>query len=178
MTDATPGDPTPVDPARGGTELVVRTPISAPAATVWRVVTDWERQGEWILGTRVRLAGAGDGRRLGARFVAVTGVGPFGFSDPMEVVEWTPPRRCVVAHRGHVVRGDGVFEVHEQGPRRCEFVWTERLQLPFGALGRIGWPLVRPAFRAGVAHSLRRLARICETVDEPGTSSDEGARDG
>ena len=45
-----------------------------------------------------------------------TGVGPVGFTDPMEVVEWDPPRRCVVAHLGRVVRGDGVFEVTELGP--------------------------------------------------------------
>lgn len=155
-------------------ELVLRVPIAAPASTVWHVVTDWERQGEWILATRVTLDGPGDGRRLGARFAAVTGIGPLGFTDPMEVVEWDPPRRCVVAHRGRVVRGDGVFEVIELGPRRSEFVWTERLALPLGALGRVGWPLVRPAFRAGVAQSLRRLARRCEDRHRAGTGSGDG----
>jgi hypothetical protein len=143
-------------------ELVVAVDIAAPAATVWDVVTDWPAQGEWILGTRVTVDGAGDGRRLGARFSAYTGIGPLGFTDPMQVTEWDPPRRCVVGHLGRVVRGDGVFEVLELGPQRSRFVWTERLQLPLGALGRAGWPLVRPGFRAGVAWSLRRMARICE----------------
>ena len=144
------------------TELVVPVDIAAPAATVWQVVTDWPAQGQWILGTRVSMDGPGDGRRLGARFVAVTGIGPVGFTDPMEVVEWDPPRRCVVAHLGRVVRGDGVFEVAELGASRSRFLWTERLELPLGPLGRLGWPLVRPAFRTGVEYSLRRLARLCE----------------
>jgi hypothetical protein len=143
-------------------ELVVPVDIDAPAATVWDVVTDWSAQGEWILGTRVTVQGTDGARRLGGRFVAFTGVGPVGFTDPMEVVEWDPPRRCVVAHLGRVVRGDGVFEVTELGPARSRFLWTERLELPLGALGRVGWPLVRPAFRLGVEQSLRRLGRICE----------------
>lgn len=150
------------------TELVVPVDIEAPAATVWHVVTDWERQGEWILGTRVTVTSSGDPRRLGARFAAFTGVGPLGFNDPMEVTEWDPPRRCVVTHHGRVVRGDGVFEVDELGPQRSRFRWSERLELPLGAVGAAGWPLVRPAFRAGVAHSLGRLARLCEARHRSG----------
>lgn len=144
------------------TELLVTVPVAAPAATVWHVVTDWPGQREWIMGTRVAVQGPGDGRRLGARLDAFTGIGPVGFTDPMEVVEWDPPRRCVVTHLGRVVRGDGIFEVAELGPAHSEFRWTERLELPLGAFGRVGWPLVRPAFRSGVEFSLRRLARLCE----------------
>jgi len=154
-------------------ELVVPVQIAAPADTVWQVVTDWPAQGQWILGTRVTVRGPGDGRRLGARFDAFTGVGPVGFSDPMEITEWEPPRRCVVTHHGRVVRGDGVFEVVPLGPDRAEFVWTERLDLPLGAVGRLGWPLVRPAFRSGVGYSLRRLAQLCE-ASHRGMRSDGG----
>jgi hypothetical protein len=151
-------------------ELTVPVDVHAPAATVWQVVTDWEGQGEWILGTRVTVPEAGDGRRLGARFSAFTGIGPVGFTDPMEVVEWDPPRRCVVAHRGRVVRGDGVFEVLELGPERSRLLWSERLELPLGRLGTAGWPLVRPALRAGVGYSLRTLARICEARHRTGAA--------
>jgi hypothetical protein len=37
-------------------------------------------------------------------------------------------------------------------------VWTELLDLPFGALGRLGWPVVAPAVRAGLRLSPRRFA--------------------
>lgn len=152
------------------TELTVPVDVAAPPELVWRAVTDWPGQGEWMLGTRVEIEGSGDARDVGGRFRAFSGVGPLGFWDPMEVVEWVEPdrpsdsgvRRCVVRHRGRVVRGDGVFEVVELGPDRCRFLWGERLDLPLGVVGRLGWPLVRPAFRAGVLWSLRRMAGQCE----------------
>lgn len=143
-------------------ELTVPVDVAAPAEAVWRTVTDWPGQGEWMLGTKVRVDGPGDGRRLGARLTAVTGIGPLGVRDQMEIVEWDPPRRCVVRHLGKVVRGDGVFEVVELGPGRARFLWSELLDLPLGLLGRLGWPLVRPLFRFGVKVSLDRMARVCE----------------
>ncbi|MFC4949495.1 SRPBCC family protein [Pseudonocardia sp. GCM10023141] len=146
----------------GRAELELTVDIGAPAELVWHTVTDWPAQGEWMLGTRVEVVGAGDGRRAGARLRAVTGVGPLAFTDPMEIVEWAPPHRCVVRHHGNVVRGGGTFEVRELGPQRARFVWGEQLDLPLGALGRLGWPVVRPAFRAGVQQSLRKLAQVCE----------------
>ncbi len=136
--------------------------VDAPAEVVWRAATDWEGQGEWMLGTRVRVDGAGDGRGPGATLSAVTGVGPLGFIDPMEIVEWDPRSGASVRHLGRVVRGDGVFEVVELGPQRSRFLWTELLDLPLGAVGRVGWPIVRPVFRLGVERSLRRMARLCE----------------
>jgi len=143
-------------------ELTVPVDVAAPPDAVWGKVTDWERQGDWMLGTRVRTLGEGDGRRLGATLEAVTGLGPLGVTDRMEIVEWTPPRRCVVRHLGRVVRGDGVFEVVPLGADRARVLWSELLDLPLGRLGALGWRVLRPAFGAGVAYSLRRMARQCE----------------
>jgi hypothetical protein len=143
-------------------ELTVPVDVNAPAEAVWLAVTDWVGQGEWMLGTRVSVTSPGDGRNLGATLSAFSGIGPVGFTDTMEIVEWAPPRRCVVRHLGKVVQGDGVFEVVELGPERARFLWTELLDLPLGPLGRLGWPVVRPAFRLGVEQSLHRMARLCE----------------
>jgi hypothetical protein len=142
--------------------LTVPVDVAAPAGVVWHTVTDWERQGEWMLGTRVEVTSPGTGRRLGATLRAVTGIGPLGFTDPMEIVEWDPPHRCVVRHTGRVVRGDGVFEVVLLAAGRSRFLWSELLDLPLGVAGRVGWALARPVARAGVLLSLRRLARRCE----------------
>jgi len=143
-------------------ELTVPVDVNAPVEAVWRTITDWPGQGDWMLGTRVQVVGEGDGRELGAELRAVTGIGPLGVVDTMEIVEWDPPKRCVVRHTGAVVQGDGVFEVVELGPERARFLWSELLDLPLGPLGRAGWPLVRPVFRAGVAASLRKMAGQCE----------------
>jgi hypothetical protein len=76
----------------------------------------------------------------------------------MEIVEWEPPRLVRVVHTGRVVRGGGVFEVLSLPEGRSRFVWREELELPLGAVGRAGFALVRPAFAAGIDHSLRRFA--------------------
>ena len=147
--------------------LPVPVEVDAPADAVWAYVTDWERQGEWMLGTRVRVTG-GDGRGVGTTLRAVTGVGPLGVPDTMEGVEFVAPAdgtpgRAAVRHTGRVIRGDGYFEVTPLGPQRSRFTFTELIDLPLGALGRLGWPLVRPVIRAGFVASLRRMAdRVAE----------------
>ncbi|TDP93809.1 polyketide cyclase/dehydrase/lipid transport protein [Labedaea rhizosphaerae] len=142
-------------------ELVELVRVAAPAEMVWAAVTDWPRQGEWMLATAVRVTG-GSGRGAGSTLAARTGVGPLGFTDHMEITSWQPPVRCEVRHTGKVVCGTASFEVRPVGASTSELVWTERLDLPLGALGRVGWPLVRPGFRLGVRYSLRRFAKFAE----------------
>jgi len=141
--------------------LVLTVPVAAPAAEVFAGAVDWDAQGSWMLGTRVRGT-AQRGVGVGGGIEAFTGLGPLGFLDTMEITRWEPPRLCHVRHTGRVVRGTGAFEVEERGPDAAVFVWREDLDLPLGVLGRIGWPLVRPLFAAGVQLSLRRFARWVE----------------
>jgi uncharacterized protein YndB with AHSA1/START domain len=138
-------------------ELVVTQDVNAPAERVWSVLVDWDRHGEWMLGTR-----ASGGAAVGEEIEAFTGVGRVGFLDRMTIVVWEPPHRAVVRHTGRVVRGSGAFEVREVSQGRSQVVWSEWIYLPLGALGRAGWPLVRLLLRAGVSFSLRRLARYVE----------------
>lgn len=139
--------------------LELRVDVDATPETVWAAITDWERQSEWILGTSTRVV-RGDGRSVGSRIAAFTGVGPVGFTDTMEITEWDEPRRCAVLHTGPVVRGTGLFAVAPRGDA-ATFVWSEEVELPLGAVGRLGWPLVRPGFVWGLRRSLDRFARFC-----------------
>jgi hypothetical protein len=108
----------------------------------------------------------GDGRGVGGRLAATTGVRLCGrrrgVLDTMEIARWEPPRLVEVRHTGRVIRGSGVFEVRPRGAR-SSLVWTEGFELPLGRLGRLGWPLVRPFVRAGLRSSLRRYARVAGT---------------
>ena len=141
--------------------LVLTVDVDAPSEQTWAGATDWAGQGEWMLGTRVRPTDQG-GQGVGGGIEAFTGVGPLGFLDRMEITLWEPPRRCHVRHLGRVVRGTGAFEVEPLPRDRSRFVWREDLDLPLGLLGRLGWPVVRPAFAYGVQLSLRRFARWVE----------------
>lgn len=137
--------------------IAVEVPVAAPVEQTWAAATDWDRQGEWMLGTRVRGTAQG-GQGVGGRIEAFTGLGRLGFLDTMEITAWEPPYRCAVRHTGRVVRGTASFEVQPRGTGSV-FVWTEDLDLPLGLLGRLGWPLVRPLFLLGLRHSLRRFSR-------------------
>lgn len=142
-------------------DITISVDVDAPIEATWAAVTDWERQGEWMLGTAVRVTG-GDGVSVGSELSATTGVGPLGVTDTMEIVGWDPPHRATVRHTGRVVRGSGVFAVTERAGGST-FHWEERLDLPLGVLGALGWPVVAPAFRAGLRLSLNRLARSIES---------------
>lgn len=139
-------------------ELVVTQEVAAPAERTWEVLTDWAVHDQWMLLTR-----AEGGREQGAEIRAFTGIGPVGFLDTMTITVWEPPRRAVVRHTGRVVRGSGAFEVEVIDAHRSRVVWSEWVLLPFGALGALGWRLVRPALRWFVQVSLRRLATRVES---------------
>ncbi len=136
--------------------------IDAPPERVFAALVDWSSQGAWMLGTRVRQTGPATGgadQGVGVTVAAFTGIGPLGFLDTMVVSEWDPPRRCAVRHTGRVVRGVGAFEVTPLPHGRSRFAMIEHLEVPGGALGALGFRLVRPLFTAGIALSLRRFAR-------------------
>lgn len=138
-------------------ELVLTQVVRAPAGQVWDALTDWEAHDRWMLLTR-----AEGGHAVGDTIAAFTGVGPVGILDTMTITVWEPPTLAVVRHTGRVVRGSGSFEVQPLGERCSRVVWSEWVDLPFGLLGRVCWPVARPVVRAGVGASLRRLARYVE----------------
>jgi hypothetical protein len=129
------------------TRIELRVAVDAPATRTWAALTDWDRQGEWMLGTRVRVT-AGDGAGVGSELTAFTGIGPVGFTDTMRITAWEPPLRCAVDHTGRLVRGTGEFLVVPHGAR-SELVWAEDVALPLNL-----------AFAPGVKLSLLRFARF------------------
>lgn len=144
-------------------DLEVAVPVAATAERAFAAITDWPAQGRWMLGTRVWVE-RGSGLAPGDGLAAFTGIGKLGFLDTMTITEVTAELVTVV-HTGKVVRGTGWMGVRSRGDA-VEFVWGEQVELPLGALGRIGWAVVvKPLLAAAVAFSLRRLARLVEEGD-------------
>jgi hypothetical protein len=142
-------------------EIVLASLVDASVESTWAAVTDWERQGEWMLGTSVRVLSdspSGEGARLEAR----TGAGPLAVVDTMRITAWEPPHRCQVEHLGRIVRGSAAFEVEQVADGRSRILWSEWLDLPLGLAGQYGFMLGRPLFEAGVRLSLQRFARWVE----------------
>ncbi|TYP86799.1 SRPBCC family protein [Blastococcus xanthinilyticus] len=142
-------------------EVTRRVDVDAAPERVWAALTAWTRQGEWMVATDVETVG-GPAQGVGGRLAARTGL-PLpggrhvGLLDTMVITEWDPPRRVVVQHTGRLVRGPGIFVIEPRGAHST-FVWTERLWLPYGLLGQVGWVLVKPFALLGIDLSLRRFA--------------------
>jgi hypothetical protein len=142
-------------------ELVERIDVEAAPEQVWAALTDWARQGEWMLATDVETVG-GPAQGLHGRLAARTGL-PLpggrhvGLLDTMIITKWDPPRLVEVQHTGRLIRGPGIFEIEPRG-EHATFVWTERLWLPYGLLGQAGFFLAKPFVVLGLRRSLRRFA--------------------
>jgi uncharacterized protein YndB with AHSA1/START domain len=144
-------------------DLVERIDVDAPPERVWALLTDWERQGEWMLLTDVRTVG-GPAQRLHGRLAARTGLPlpggrRLGILDTMIITKWEPPHLVEVQHTGRIVRGPGTFEVQPRG-EHSTVVCTEVWYLPYGYLGVAGWFLARPLVVRGLRTSLQRLAAL------------------
>lgn len=137
----------------------VTVPVDSERA--FSELVDAEGQGRWMFGTTIYpVDGAAASPSVGSRLVAFTGIAGLGILDVMEVTEHVPGQRWVVAHHGRVIRGSGIFTVEPRTGNQCVVRWTEDLELPFGILGRIGWPLVRPGVKWGLQHSLKKFAAL------------------
>jgi hypothetical protein len=150
------------DAARPGAGEVTATVIvKAPAEVVFGAFIEWERQGEWIPFTRVRVV-EGDGGE-GSAIEAISQLGPAVLRDQMRVVELDPPRIVRVVHYGRVLRGPGVLRCTPLAGGRTQVVWHEWLHLPGGGLGRLAWPVLWPGSKISLSAALRRFARLVET---------------
>jgi carbon monoxide dehydrogenase subunit G len=149
-------------------QVSISVRVRSTAPDVWTALTDWESQSTWITATKVRTVG-GDGRGVGGRIEAFTGLGGLGFLDTMIVDEWQPPTRCVVRHTGSVVRGTGAFEIVQAANLAdgSTLTWQENLEIPGGRLGAIGYAVVRPVVEYLVLRSLKRFARLVERRAQP-----------
>ncbi|RYJ07188.1 MAG: SRPBCC family protein [Actinomycetales bacterium] len=97
------------------TQEVPSAPDDAFAA-----LTEWQRHGDVVPFTSVRITDTG--------FVARTAVGPLGFDDVMDVVEWTPPHAFRIEKRGRMVKGWATVTVVPHGSGSL-VSWTEAVHV-------------------------------------------------
>lgn len=149
----------------GAFEVTATVIVKAPVARVFEALTAWERQGDWIPFTTVRVVD-GDGGE-GSRIEAVTAVGPAELRDQMLVTRLDRPYEVQVMHDGRVLRGPGVMRCTPLGEARTQVVWHEWFQLPGGVLGRVAGSVLWPGSKAGLTQALRRFARLVESGELP-----------
>jgi hypothetical protein len=154
------------DPAQPGAgEVTASVVVQASTERVYAAFTAWERQGDWIPLTRVRVV-SGDGGE-GSLIEAVTTLGPAVLRDEMRIDRLDPPYEVRVVHCGKVLRGPGVMRCTPLAGDRTQMVWHEWFQVPAGIAGRIAWPVMWPGSKLGLNFALRRFARLVEAGELP-----------
>jgi uncharacterized membrane protein len=149
------------DAARPGTGEVTATVIvNAPAAKVFAAFVNWERQGEWIPFTRVRVV-EGDGGE-GSLIEAITGVGATGLRDEIRVVRLDPPYEVRIVHCGKILRGPASMRCTAMAGDRTQVVMHEWFHLPGGQAAKLAWPLVWPGSKLSLKGALKRFGRLVE----------------
>lgn len=128
---------------------------------VFAAMVEPASQNRWVLATTLYELHGAPVPAVGSRFAAFTGAAGIGILDVMTVTEYDRRRRCVVRHDGGLIRGTGTFEV-EPVATDTRAIWAEHLELPFGVVGRVLWPAVKPLVRMGLWLSLRRLSRLLQ----------------
>lgn len=166
----TPGGAEGAEPLReaakpGAGEVTATVIVQAPAERVFAGIVAWERQGDWIPFTEVRVV-SGDGGE-GSVIQAVTRVGPAVLDDEMQVVKIDAPYELRVVHFGKVLRGPGVVRCTPMAGDRTQVVWHEWFHLPGGSAGRLVWPVLWPGSKISLNQALRRFARLVETGKLP-----------
>ncbi|MEX2226698.1 MAG: SRPBCC family protein [Dehalococcoidia bacterium] len=142
--------------------LDVRTFIAAAPEVVWDVVTDLERQRDWMVD--LRALEIVSEAKIGAGVVMHVTSELFGMpvvKDVMTITAWEPPHRMDVSHSGQF-SGTGAF-ILERIDNGTIFTWIEEFAPPLGPLGEAGFALVvRPHMARVFRRSLANVKRIAE----------------
>jgi hypothetical protein len=139
-------------------DVRVDAAIELPARIqeAWSVLSDWERQAEWMRDAdRVEVLTPfreGEGVALAVR-TRVYGI-PL-FTERLEVVAWDPPARLAVAHRS-IVQGTGTW-LCAPTTRGTHLTWTEDVTLPVPILGELAVRAYAPYLRSLMGRSLAAL---------------------
>lgn len=147
--------------------------LPGPPDLVWEMLTDWERQDEWMLEMSDVVVTSEQRQGVGVEALATVRIGGISTRDVIRVDAWEPPRRLGMVHEGWVRgRGDMHLVPLSDGGTRLE--WREELYPPWGLLGAVGLRLFRPllgrTFRRDV-RILERLVRERAAPRYPGSST-------
>lgn len=142
--------------------LEVDVDAAAPRSTVWAVLTEWERQPEWMLDAKEVHVLTPERTGVGVTIRCPTNLFGLTVQDVMRVTRWEDEQVLEVTHLGKIITGTGAFELsdHAGGTR---IHWWEEIDPPLGALGEWGAStFVLPIIRRIFTRSLRNLAALAE----------------
>jgi hypothetical protein len=136
--------------------------LDASPQSVWRLLTDWERQGEWMLEASDFVVVSSDREGVGVEAEATIRIAGIRTRDRIRVDAWEPLRHLGIVHLGWV-GGRGDLRLHPRGPDRTRIDWREELRPPWRLLGAIGLRVFSPFIKRIFKRDLDVLAELVRT---------------
>ena len=130
--------------------------MPGPPEVVWRLITDWENQGDWQLEARDFVVTSTGREGAGVTAEATVSIGGITTRDVAEVVAWEPNKLLGIEHKGWV-SGQGELHLTALGSDRTHVFWVERLAPPLGVAGAVGLMAFRPLMSRIFKRDLRVL---------------------
>jgi uncharacterized protein YndB with AHSA1/START domain len=122
------------------------TVLPATPERSWSVLTDWERQPDWMRDADSVRVLTPSREGVGVRIAVKTRVlGVPLLTEILEVVEWRPPEYLAVRHTGFV-RGIGEWRFARDGSG-TRYRWIEDLSVPVPVIGELALLVYRPFMR-------------------------------
>ncbi|MEA2487996.1 MAG: hypothetical protein QOF16_1650 [Actinomycetota bacterium] len=141
--------------------VVVETAITIEAGpdVIWALITDWERQGDWMLEASEFVVVGEQREGVGVAAEATVKIGGIKTRDHVRVIGWEPPYRLAIRHEGWV-SGTGEIFLTPDGERRTYVFWREQLEPPLGVVGAAGLYGFKPLMRKIFQRDLKVLAKL------------------
>lgn len=140
--------------------------LPGPSNVVWELLTDWERQGEWMLEASDFVVVSPHRTGVGVEAEATVRIGGIGTRDRIRVDVWEPERHLGIVHLGWV-GGRGDLRLTPMGDK-TRVDWREEFHPPLGLLGALGMRLFRPLMARVFRRDLEVLARLVSSRVQDG----------
>lgn len=144
--------------------VVAEGGLPIPPDEAWPILVDWELQPAWMRDAAAVSVESPQRAGVGTRIAVATRVfGVRALTDRLEVVEWAPPHRLVMAHRG-LIGGTGTWTLSPAGSG-SRFAWTEDIRVTgpgSRALGEIALGAYRPFMRRLMGAAMIELRRLID----------------
>lgn len=146
--------------------IEVSTHIEAPASAVWAVLSDWERQAQWMVDARSVRVTSPQHEGVGVTLRCRTNILGVVVNDDLVVTEWEEESVIGVRHLGRLISGIGAWELTPT-PYGTRLQWWEEADVPLGAFGdTLAGPLVVAWVTRVFRRSLAALKPLCEARAE------------
>jgi hypothetical protein len=129
-------------------------------ALVWEDQARWMKDAKWVRVVGDRRAGVGTDIRVKTLLYGIP-----AFVEPMEVIEWDPPRQLKMRH-GSLVQGTGTWRIEPIEPDHepaCRFVWIEEIALRVPVIGELAARIYGRFMRRLMRGSLASLREFLKT---------------